>query len=221
MSSPLDQESVDPTVDPVTWTIAASDMGPCAAFMAKAISAQPSALANALRGRFSRAWPHRPLPRPPYLGREILRHRAPSVRRVRHRPPRVQGYRAPDRRFARIPVGSDCAAEFRSRNSPLFRTTRLCVNPSPSNNRRGRRWADTAGSRAARRRQDGSHEAERGFGVSRARIGRAPGIALDEPGETVTFSTSDFRPHRLSVRTGDSQSSKRGSIPRGGTTLSR
>ena len=30
-----------------------------------------------------------------------------------------------------------------------------------------------------------------------------------------------FRPHRLSVRTGDSQSSKRGSIPRGGTTLNR
>ena len=46
---------------------------------------------------------------------------------------------------------------------------------------------------------------------------RARGIALDEPGETMTFCPSDFRPHRLSVRTGDSQSSKRGSIPRGGT----
>ena len=48
---------------------------------------------------------------------------------------------------------------------------------------------------------------------------RARGIALDEPGETMTFCPSDFRPHRLSVRTGDSQSSKRGSIPRGGTTF--
>lgn len=42
---------------------------------------------------------------------------------------------------------------------------------------------------------------------------------LDACVENATLGPPVFGPHRLSVRTGDSQSSKRGSIPRGGTTF--
>ena len=46
-------------------------------------------------------------------------------------------------------------------------------------------------------------------------------LALDACPEILDAEPSVSRPHRLSVRTGDSQSSKRGSIPRGGANSQR
>jgi len=123
----LDQESVSPTVDKVTWNIADSDMGTYAHFMEKEIFEQPGALENAMRGRFSEdgstanfgglnisASEFRGIERFTFCACGTALHACMVTEHM------IES-------FARIPVECDYASEFRYRNSPLFRNTLFFV----------------------------------------------------------------------------------------------
>ena len=123
----LDQESVSPNVDKVTWNIADSDMGTYAHFMEKEIFEQPVALENAMRGRFSEdgstanfgglnisANEFRGIERFTFCACGTALHACMVTEHMIER-------------FARIPVECDYASEFRYRNSPLFRHTLFFV----------------------------------------------------------------------------------------------
>jgi glucosamine--fructose-6-phosphate aminotransferase (isomerizing) len=123
----LDRDTVNPTVDQVTWNIADADRGPYAHFMEKEIFEQPVALENAMRGRFSvdgstANFGGLNLSAGEFYGIERFMFCACGT--ARH------GCRVTEHmieRFARIPVEGDYASEFRYRNSPLFRNTLVCV----------------------------------------------------------------------------------------------
>jgi glucosamine--fructose-6-phosphate aminotransferase (isomerizing) len=123
----LDQESVSPTVDKVTWNIADSEMGDHAHFMEKEIFEQPTALENAMRGRFSAdgstanfgglnitAAEFRGIERFMFCACGTALHACMVTEHMIER-------------FARIPVECDYASEFRYRNTPLFRNTLFFV----------------------------------------------------------------------------------------------
>jgi glucosamine--fructose-6-phosphate aminotransferase (isomerizing) len=123
----LDQESVSPTIDKVTWNIADSEMGDHAHFMEKEIFEQPTALENAMRGRFSAdgstanfgglnitAAEFRGIERFMFCACGTALHACMVTEHMIER-------------FARIPVECDYASEFRYRNTPLFRNTLFFV----------------------------------------------------------------------------------------------
>ena len=123
----LDQESVAPFVDQVTWSVADAEMGTYAHFMEKEIFEQPIALENAMRGRFSEdgstanfgglnitAGEFRGIERFTFCACGTALHACMVTEHMIER-------------FARIPVECDYASEFRYRNSPLFRNTLFFV----------------------------------------------------------------------------------------------
>ena len=123
----LDQESVSPLVDKVTWSIADSEMGAYAHFMEKEIFEQPVALENAMRGRFSEdgstanfgglniaAGEFRGIERFMFCACGTALHACMVTEHLIER-------------FARMPVECDYASEFRYRNAPLFPNTLFFV----------------------------------------------------------------------------------------------
>jgi glucosamine--fructose-6-phosphate aminotransferase (isomerizing) len=123
----LDQESVAPFVDKVTWSVTDAEMGDYAHFMEKEIFEQPTALENAMRGRFSEdgstanfgglnisAGEFRGIERFTFCACGTALHACMVTEHMIER-------------FARIPVECDYASEFRYRNSPLFRNTLFFV----------------------------------------------------------------------------------------------
>lgn len=119
----LGQSAVAPLVDRVTWSVADAEMGAYAHFMEKEIFEQPTALENAMRGRFSEdgstanfgglnvsAGEFRSMESFAFCACGTALH---ACRVAEHM----------IERFARLPVECDYASEFRYRNSPLFRNT--------------------------------------------------------------------------------------------------
>jgi glucosamine--fructose-6-phosphate aminotransferase (isomerizing) len=123
----LDQESVSPLVDKVTWNIADAELGDHAHFMEKEIFEQPLALENSMRGRFSEdgstanfgglnltASELRQIDRFMFCACGTAWHACLVTEHLIER-------------FARLPVEVDYASEFRYRNSPLDRNTLFFV----------------------------------------------------------------------------------------------
>jgi glucosamine--fructose-6-phosphate aminotransferase (isomerizing) len=123
----LDQESVSPFVDKVTWNIADAELGAHAHFMEKEIFEQPLALENSMRGRFSEdgstanfgglnltASELRQIDRFMFCACGTAWHACLVTEHLIER-------------FARLPVEVDYASEFRYRNSPLDRNTLFFV----------------------------------------------------------------------------------------------
>jgi glucosamine--fructose-6-phosphate aminotransferase (isomerizing) len=117
--STLDQADVSPVVDKITWSIKDSELGKHTHFMEKEIFEQPTALENAMRGRFSAdgstaqfgglnitASEFRDLERFMFCACGTAWHACLVTEHLIER-------------FARIPVEVDYASEFRYRNSPL------------------------------------------------------------------------------------------------------
>ncbi|MEI6860757.1 MAG: glutamine--fructose-6-phosphate transaminase (isomerizing) [Verrucomicrobiota bacterium] len=117
--STLDEEDVSPVVDRVTWDIEAADKGAYAHFMEKEIFEQPAALENTMRGRFSEDGStakfgglnlgpveFRQIDRFVFLGCGTAWHACLVAEHLLER-------------FARVPVETDYASEFRYRNAPL------------------------------------------------------------------------------------------------------
>jgi glucosamine--fructose-6-phosphate aminotransferase (isomerizing) len=123
----LGQESVEPLVNTVTWSVADAEIGMYAHFMEKEIFEQPLALENAMRGRFSADGSTAKfggLNISPEEFRGIERFTFCACGTALHAC-MVTEYMI--ERFARIPVECDYASEFRYRNSPLFRNTLFFV----------------------------------------------------------------------------------------------
>ncbi len=123
----LDQETVSPFVDKVTWSIADAELGAHAHFMEKEIFEQPLALENSMRGRFSEdgstanfgglnltASELRQVDRFMFCACGTAWHACLVTEHLIER-------------FARLPVEVDYASEFRYRNSPLDRNTLFFV----------------------------------------------------------------------------------------------
>jgi glucosamine--fructose-6-phosphate aminotransferase (isomerizing) len=123
----LSSGSVTAVVDKVTWSIADAEMGTYAHFMEKEIFEQPTALENAMRGRFSEdgstanfgglnisANEFRGVDRFMFCACGTALHACMVTEHLIER-------------FARIPVECDYASEFRYRNTPLFRNTLFFV----------------------------------------------------------------------------------------------
>ena len=123
----LEQESVSPTVDQVTWNVADAEMGAYSHFMEKEIFEQPIALENAMRGRFSEdgstanfgglntsASEFRGIERFMFCACGTALHACMVTEHLIEQ-------------FARTPVECDYASEFRYRNAPLFRNTLFFV----------------------------------------------------------------------------------------------
>jgi glucosamine--fructose-6-phosphate aminotransferase (isomerizing) len=119
--------TVDPVIDKVTWSIADAEKGTYAHFMEKEIFEQPTALENAMRGRFSEdgstaqfgglnipAGEFRGIERFMFCACGTALHACMVTEHLIER-------------FARIPVECDYASEFRYRNAPLFRNTLFFV----------------------------------------------------------------------------------------------
>jgi glucosamine--fructose-6-phosphate aminotransferase (isomerizing) len=123
----LDSGEVTPVIDKVSWSISDSEMGDYAHFMEKEIFEQPTALENAMRGRFSEdgstaqfgglnlsASEFRQIERFMFLACGTALHSCMVTEHmIEH--------------FARIPVECDYASEFRYRNIPLFSDTLFFV----------------------------------------------------------------------------------------------
>jgi len=125
--STADLTDVSPVFDRVTWTIEDADLGQFAHFMEKEIFEQPTALENAMRGRFSEDQStanfgglnltpadFRQIDRFQFCGCGTAWHACLVAEHLIER-------------FARIPVEVDYASEFRYRNAPLYRNTLFFV----------------------------------------------------------------------------------------------
>ncbi len=123
----LDSGTVEPVFDKVTWSIADAEMGAYAHFMEKEIFEQPTALENAMRGRFSEdgstanfgglnisASEFRGIDRFMFCACGTALHACMVTEHLIER-------------FARVPVECDYASEFRYRNMPLFRNSLFFV----------------------------------------------------------------------------------------------
>ncbi len=123
----LSEGIVDPVIDKVTWSIADAELNGYAHFMEKEIFEQPTALENAMRGRFSEdastaqfgglnvtATEFRQIERFMFCACGTAWHACLVTEHLIER-------------FARVPVEVDYASEFRYRNSPLFRNTQFFV----------------------------------------------------------------------------------------------
>ncbi len=123
----LTSESVNAVVDKVTWSITDAEMGNYSHFMEKEIFEQPTALENAMRGRFSEDGSTAQfggLNISPNEFRGIERFMFCACGTALHACMVTEHL---IERFARIPVECDYASEFRYRNSPLFRNTLFFV----------------------------------------------------------------------------------------------
>jgi glucosamine--fructose-6-phosphate aminotransferase (isomerizing) len=123
----LDLTDVSPVIDRVTWTIEDAELGAFSHFMEKEIFEQPSALENAMRGRFSEdqstanfgglnlaAADFRQIERFQFCACGTAWHACLVAEHLIER-------------FARVPVEVDYASEFRYRNTPLHRNTLFFV----------------------------------------------------------------------------------------------
>ncbi len=123
----LDAGEVEPVIDKITWSIADAELGNYSHFMEKEIFEQPTALENAMRGRFSEdgstaqfgglnisANEFRGIERFMFCACGTALHACMVTEHLIER-------------FARIPVDCDYASEFRYRNVPLFRNTLFFV----------------------------------------------------------------------------------------------
>ena len=121
--STLDQADVSPVIDRVTWAVEDAEIGHYAHFMEKEIFEQPTALENAMRGRFSEdqstanfgglnltAADFRQIDRLQFCACGTAWHACLVAEHLIER-------------FARMPVEVDYASEFRYRNTPLHRNT--------------------------------------------------------------------------------------------------
>lgn len=117
--SSLNEDSVEPVIDKVTWSIADAELGEYAHFMEKEIFEQPAALENTMRGRFSEdgstaqfgglnvtAAEFRQIDRFMFCACGTAWHACLVAEHLIER-------------FARVPVEVDYASEFRYRNAPL------------------------------------------------------------------------------------------------------
>jgi glucosamine--fructose-6-phosphate aminotransferase (isomerizing) len=117
--STLDQTDVSPVMDQITWSIDDAEMGDSAHFMEKEIFEQPTALENAMRGRFSADGSTAQfggLNLTPAEFRQIDRFMFCACGTAWHACLVTEHL---IERFARLPVEVDYASEFRYRNSPL------------------------------------------------------------------------------------------------------
>jgi glucosamine--fructose-6-phosphate aminotransferase (isomerizing) len=123
----LDLTDVSPVIDRVTWTVEDAELGTFSHFMEKEIFEQPSALENAMRGRFSEdqstanfgglnltAADFRQIDRFQFCACGTAWHACLVAEHLIER-------------FARVPVEVDYASEFRYRNTPLHRNTLFFV----------------------------------------------------------------------------------------------
>ncbi|MBS0662499.1 MAG: glutamine--fructose-6-phosphate transaminase (isomerizing) [Verrucomicrobia bacterium] len=125
--STLDQDDVSPVVDTITWSVSDAEKGAHAHFMEKEIFEQPTALENAMRGRFSADGSTAQfggLNITPGEFREIERFMFCACGTAWHACLVTEHL---IERFARIPVEVDYASEFRYRNSPLHPRTLFFV----------------------------------------------------------------------------------------------
>ncbi len=123
----LSAGTVEPVIDKVTWSIADSEMGAHAHFMEKEIFEQPTALENAMRGRFSEDGSTAKfggLNITPGEFRGVDRFMFCACGTALHACMVTEHL---IERFARIPVECDYASEFRYRNTPLFRNSLFFV----------------------------------------------------------------------------------------------
>ncbi|MCC5025280.1 MAG: glutamine--fructose-6-phosphate transaminase (isomerizing) [Candidatus Synoicihabitans palmerolidicus] len=125
--STLDKAGVSPVIDQVTWNIEEAELGDFSHFMEKEIFEQPTALENAMRGRFSEDGSTAI-----FGGLNISAHDLRDTSRLMicacgtalHAGLVTEHL---IERFARIPVECDHASEFRYRNTPLFAQTLFFV----------------------------------------------------------------------------------------------
>ncbi|MEI6106891.1 MAG: glutamine--fructose-6-phosphate transaminase (isomerizing) [Opitutae bacterium] len=117
--STLDAEDISPVIDTINWKIEDAELNGYAHFMEKEIFEQPTALENAMRGRFSEdgstaqfgglnttASEFRQIERFHFLACGSAWHACLIAEHLIER-------------FARVPVDVDYASEFRYRNQPL------------------------------------------------------------------------------------------------------
>jgi glucosamine--fructose-6-phosphate aminotransferase (isomerizing) len=119
--------AVSPVIDRVTWSITDAELGDYAHFMEKEIFEQPTALENAMRGRFSEDGSTAQfggLNITPGEFRTIERFMFCACGTALHACMVTEHL---IERFARIPVECDYASEFRYRNTPLFPNTLFFV----------------------------------------------------------------------------------------------
>ncbi len=123
----LSAGEVAPVIDKVTWSISEAELNGHTHFMEKEIFEQPTALENAMRGRFSEdgstanfgglnisANEFRGIDRFMFCACGTALHACLVTEHLIER-------------FARVPVECDYASEFRYRNMPLFRNTLFFV----------------------------------------------------------------------------------------------
>jgi glucosamine--fructose-6-phosphate aminotransferase (isomerizing) len=123
----LDDINVDPVIDQVTWSIADAEMGDYAHYMEKEIFEQPTALENAMRGRFSEDGSTANfggLNVTPGEFRQVDRLMFCACGTAWHACLVTEHL---IEKFARVPVEVDYASEFRYRNSPLTPNTLFFV----------------------------------------------------------------------------------------------
>jgi glucosamine--fructose-6-phosphate aminotransferase (isomerizing) len=123
----LSAGTVEPVVDKVTWSIADAELGSHAHFMEKEIFEQPTALENAMRGRFSEDGSTANfggLNISPNEFRQFDRFMFCACGTALHACMVTEHL---IERFARVPVECDYASEFRYRNTPLFRNSLFFV----------------------------------------------------------------------------------------------
>jgi glucosamine--fructose-6-phosphate aminotransferase (isomerizing) len=122
-----DQSDVSPVVDKITWSIADAEKGQYAHFMEKEIFEQPSALENAMRGRFAADGSTAQfggLNVTPSEFRQIDRLMFCACGTAWHACLVTEHL---IERYARVPVEVDYASEFRYRNAPLGSNTLFFV----------------------------------------------------------------------------------------------
>ena len=125
--STIDDLDVSPVVSKVDWQIESSDMGTFAHYMEKEIFEQPTALENAMRGRFSEDGSTANfggLNITPSEFRGIERFMFCACGTALHA---CMVTEHQIERFARMPVECDYASEFRYRNMPLINNTLFFV----------------------------------------------------------------------------------------------
>jgi glucosamine--fructose-6-phosphate aminotransferase (isomerizing) len=123
----LELDDVSPVIDHVTWTVEDTELGRFAHFMEKEIFEQPTALENAMRGRFSEdqstanfgglnlaAADFRQIERFQFCACGTAWHACLVAEQLIER-------------FARVPVEVDYSSEFRYRNAPLVPNTLFFV----------------------------------------------------------------------------------------------
>jgi glucosamine--fructose-6-phosphate aminotransferase (isomerizing) len=117
--STLDAEDISPVIDTINWKIEDAELNGYAHFMEKEIFEQPTALENAMRGRFSEDGSTAQfggLNTTPLEFRQIERFHFLACGSAWHACLIAEHL---IERFARVPVDVDYASEFRYRNQPL------------------------------------------------------------------------------------------------------